>query len=920
MSALRRMLQRLWHSAAGRSDDVRFQEELEDHVHRQIEENRRAGLPSEEARRQALLKFGPVEAIRDSHREEQRLPLVDHVFQDVLYAFRQLRQPRHGPMTGGGMRQFRTVLRQRSYLMMMVSTLGLAVGVNLVVFTIVNALWFKKPAFPNVDRTVVVLGDESAGGIGSGAAESRLFTSLDLLDRSGAFDVVAGQVATSGPTHDEFLPRLQFQPFGEDLETLGVTPTYFDVLGLTIVGRTFSETDDRPGGEAVAIISDQLWTRYFDRRPDVIGAVVRATPFGIRIIGVAPAGFHGARLGERTDAWITRSLAGRLSSASAVSPPLLALALLREGVTIAEAERRIENEAGPVYRNRGIRHSLVPITDVFGSPSSKTLVVRERDTAALVTFLSGLVLLAGAATLTALVLVHYERRRQELSLRLAIGASRARLVTQLACELLLLVVMGCTVATVAAAGGLRALPALSLPGGADLARLDLSIDWRVLALGVLLSVTTVGLAALVPVRRFTRGDLARDLVTAAGTMTMESHRLRRTLLGFQVAATVVVLMTAALFTRAVMAGFSDGPGFDVDRTLFVRVPLVRTAHGVTSATSLAQGTALMERFAQTGPALVASVASLPGVNSVNRGAAPIGPEAARLIQRQSVVTDDGERLVSLAMLRADPEYFRTLGVPMMLGRTWTVAEMTARPAPAVVTASFADALWPGRSPLGQTFAMPLRGGTYTVIGVAADFRFGSASGETTGVAATPPAAWDGLIELAVHAERPETLVEAIRQRIVAVEPDVGRIDVVSGRDLIARDLGRQRLGAWFFSGFGLVTFALAVGGVFGLVSYLAEARRREFAVRLALGATSIDLVRRAVSTTLIPIAVGSACGLLAAAALARSFAALLVGVSPLDPLSYVVVGALMVGSAILAGLLAAWRLHGLSPSAAFRSE
>jgi putative ABC transport system permease protein len=284
------------------------------------------------------------------------------------------------------------------------------------------------------------------------------------------------------------------------------------------------------------------------------------------------------------------------------------------------------------------------------------------------------------------------------------------------------------------------------------------------------------------------------------------------------------------------------------------------------------------------------------------------------------VTDAGERNVRLAGIEVGPEYLRTLGVPMVLGRSLTDADIPVRPRPTVVSASLARALWPDRSPLSQTFTVPSRGsGAYTVVGVAADFRFGSATGEVSGLTLTAAAMWGGIAELAIHADRPETLVEPIRQRVASLVPDA-RIEVVSGRELMAHDLGRQRLGAWFFSGFGLVALVLAVGGVFGLVAYLAEARQREFGVRLALGATSSDLIGQAMSTTLIPIGLGSACGLVAAAIIARLVSALLVGISPLDPLSYIAVGTLMIGSAVLAGFLAAWRLRRLMPSSAFRSE
>jgi hypothetical protein len=216
--------------------------------------------------------------------------------------------------------------------------------------------------------------------------------------------------------------------------------------------------------------------------------------------------------------------------------------------------------------------------------------------------------------------------------------------------------------------------------------------------------------------------------------------------------------------------------------------------------------------------------------------------------------------------------------------------------------------------------VPSRAGTYTVVGVAADFRFGSATGEAAGVAVTSPAPWGGIVELAIRAERPEMLAEAIRQRVSAIVPNIPRVDVVSGRELMMRDLGRQRLGAWFFSGFGLVALILAVGSVFGLVAYLAEARQREFGVRLALGATSADLIRQATSTAMIPVGFGAIGGLAVAAIIGRFVSALLVGVSPLDPLSYAAVGMLTMGAAAVAGLVAAERLRGLSPSSAIRSS
>jgi putative ABC transport system permease protein len=186
--------------------------------------------------------------------------------------------------------------------------------------------------------------------------------------------------------------------------------------------------------------------------------------------------------------------------------------------------------------------------------------------------------------------------------------------------------------------------------------------------------------------------------------------------------------------------------------------------------------------------------------------------------------------------------------------------------------------------------------------------------------ATLGRSWSTQLGLVIRAERPETQIEPVRRVIASVFPDAPRVDIATGREIVARDLGRERVGAWFFSGFGLVALALGVGGVFGLVAYLAESRRREFGVRIALGATARDLIQQAVGVGLAPVAAGAMAGLIAAALLARFVASLLVGVSRLDPLTYGGVALLMTGCAAAAGFVAAWRVRRISPMDALRAE
>jgi putative ABC transport system permease protein len=823
------------------------------------------------------------------------------------------------------MRTLRAVLSQRGYVALATLTLTLAVGANLVVFSVVNAIWLRPDPVPDAARLVMVLGDDS----NSGSTDSYSISEFGLeflLGSSGAFAGVAGQVLTSGGPDAAFKAQVVFHDVGHALETIGVTPEYFSVLGLSVRGRDFAKEDNGLGAEPVAIISERLWRDDFSSRPEVIGALAPASPFPIRIIGVAPRGFEGARLGEHADVWIPSNLTLRAAPIAAQNvviqggPPLVALARLRGGLTLVEADRVVAEHL--VSRHSVTKLRAVPLRQIFGSPDSRTIVIREETVLRVVSASAALVLLAGCVTLMALVLVHYERRRQELSVRVALGATRARLTGQLAAELGWLVAAGTTGAVLVARWGLRVLPALSLPGGVDLSRLGLAIDWRVVLAGVLITLLTLAIAALMPVARFTRPDLARGLVTTTSTGTAASQRVRRLLLAVHVAATMVLLVAAGLFVRTVIYGFTQGPGFDADRTLFIRLQTsapytspardLRAAFGTIDALSA-------ERLAAE-HRLVESLQTLPGIEIVAMGAAPLDPDLARqMLNPQKVTVGSDIHELRFVGTSVDPNYLNALGVPILAGRAFTDADAEAQPV--IVTASLARLIWPAGDPIGQVVEL---GSKRTVIGVIPDVAFGSFSLPHSSALLSPTTldrhARSHDLALTIRTSQPDTQIEPVRGVIAGAFPDAPYVDLATGRQVIARDLGRERLGAWFFSGFGLVALALGIGGVFGLVAYLAESRRREFGVRIALGATPRDLLRQAVGVGLGPVILGGVTGLMSASLLVRFAASFLVGVSHLDPLTYAGAAVLMTGCAALAGLVAAWRVRRLSPMDALRAE
>jgi hypothetical protein len=471
-------------------------------------------------------------------------------------------------------------------------------------------------------------------------------------------------------------------------------------------------------------------------------------------------------------------------------------------------------------------------------------------------------------------------------------------------DLSLVGLLGAAGGVALAAIGIRVLPAMRLPGGVDIGRLDLSIDWRVWLVALGGTLATLVAAASLPIVRATRQRLAGELIGISSS-TLASQRVRQTLLALQVCATIIVLVSAGLFVRAVVHGFGRAPGFDVDRTVFVSIQERSPNNSVGYRPDL---------IAARGARLREMLQALPGVEAVAEGLPPIGPADRFVIKKLKAA--DRERVVSAAQLRGSPELLAVLGVPILRGRSLTAADASRSPYPAVITESLARQLYPEGDALGQPLRAPVsRLGPFVVAGIARDLPFGSLAEPGDGVVVTAQPILNGMVSFfVVRADRPAFVAGSIRR---AVKGQV--MTLATGREIVARDIGRQRLGAWFFSGFGLAALLLGVGGAFGLVAYMAESQRREFGVRLALGADMRHLVSQGVFAALTPVAIGVAAGLALAALVSQVFTALLAGISALDAFTYLLVAVTMLGCSAVAAVAAAWRLRRMTPSDALRT-
>ena len=808
-------------------------------------------------------------------------------------------------------------MRRPSFFILCAATLTLAVGANLAVFTVVNAIWLRPRPVAAPDRVVVISSLAAAGG--SEPIDLVKLAQLDAFSRAPVFERVAGQLSP-GELMGDFRPVLTLSRLGRPVETLCVTSNYFSVLGVHVRGRDFAADDDRAGAALVGILSDRLWRSAFQGDLSLIGADIDTSQGALRVIGIAAPDFGGARLGEHADLWIPRALAVRASVFNVAKldqafadrmMPLIGLARLKPGVSAAEAERAI---AAPRT------HFVVyPLSDVFGSPGHATTVLGGRTVVLALGVSALLVLAGGCTTLMALLIVNFERRRQEFGMRLALGGTRWQLARQIAGELTGVALAGAAGGLAASALAMRVLPALQVTGGVDLARLDLTPDWRVVAVGLAITIATLLIAAAVPLRRLATARLMTALVAPASTGGRASLSTRRAMLAVHTAATLIILVGAALFGRTLVAGLNRGAGFDVDRTVFVQLQ-PSLVEFFDPHDDPQQDSQTPRRLAAYGDVMRA-LASLPGVEVATQGSAPIGPYAAAPPE-SVVVTRTMERHVPVLAVSQPPDYLRALGVGPSIGRALEIADAAdASPRHALISATFAAALGGAQTMMGSRVSVGDR--TYQIVGIVPDMPCGSLRLPACGRVFTASdsrltANGVGLSMVLRTLEDASNSVQPVQRAVSQRFPKAASLSVRTGRDLVTQDLSEARTGAWFFSGFGAIALVLGVGGVFGLVAYVVESRRREFGIRMALGAMPADLIRRVVGAALWPVIGGAAIGLGAAALLARTIRALIVGVALIDPVAYGTSAILMVAAAGASAMVAAWRLRRSSPIDALR--
>src|SRR3984957_10911725 len=906
MKLLRRLSIRLSNFVTNQSADERLQEEIADHLAFQTEENVRAGMPPAEARRQAALKLGSAQAIREGHHAEQSLPFFENLLFDLRYATRVL-------------------LRSPGFSLIAIATVALGVGATTAIYSVIDATLLHPLPYPNPSELVRLQDDLSGVGaqnVGISVPEWR------DLQSSGIFQ----SVSVSGTGADVNLTGSE-QP--ERLSYKHVTPNYFAVLGVDAqLGRVFDPHDATPGFNLEAVISDELWRREFGADPHIVGKALRLDNDVYHVVGVMPRGFRdlGATDEERkTETWLAAGMAGQ-----PFPPPVRGtriqsrvVARLMPGLSIAAAQGHLDALVESLKRQYPAEYPAQTAWTVRLSPLSESVVGSVRQTLILLFGAVGLVLLIGCVNVANLLLARASVRRREVAVRQALGAQRTRLIRQFLTESLLLFLLG-GIAGFAILFFTRKFLLALIPESLPHLN-DISISWGVLVFALAVSVAAGTVFGLAPAWLMSRSDLIATLrQEGRGTKgSPERSRARQILVISELALSLVLMVAAGLLLRSFWDLFKVQPGFNPDRVMAIQTwlpgPNDPSADIYRTATQEAVLVREILRRSRTLPgveeASVGDVAALPLGHS-HPSQLPLIREGLETMDNEAPVIDDS--IVS-------PEYFHLLGMPLLRGRLFSNQDLEDTPQVAVINQAAARTYWPNQDPLGKRVRLHLdsreplssaKPAWTTVVGVIEDART-----ESLADAAIPQIyrsmyqrpAKDLAIFLRGQLD-PSTVSAQVREQVQSIDPELPVFHAQTLDEVLSTSLSVRRFSMEMVASFAVTALLLAGLGIYGTISYVVNEQRREIAIRLALGAQRGNILTMVLRRGLGLAGAGAGLGVAVALIVSHLMSGLLYGVSPTDLATFAGVTFVLTTVALAASYIPALRAMRLDPITALHSE
>jgi len=882
--------------------DRELDEELRVYQEMAAEEKMKQGMSRQDALRAVRLERGSVEIAKEVVRSGGWEFLVETCWQDLRIAIRILR-------------------KSPGFTIVAVLTLALGVGANTAIFSIVNAVLLRSLPYRDPDRLVRIFFNEP--GVGLRDVRFSKPELDDLQTRAGVFEDVTPIFEGS-----ENLTGAK-QP--ERVEGVNTSFSYFSMLGvIPQIGRLYGPQDFVPGFAPQAVISDGLWRRAYGADPNVLVRTIRIDNDPLTIIGVLPRGFRHPGPTTSGDAEVFG--AGGFSG-DPFPPPIRGnrvlvngIGRLKPGLTLAQAQARLTAMAAQLRQDFPTDYPPQAQWTIEIQPLQETLVGNVRPM--LLVLLGAVILIVFIVSLNIanLLLARASGRQQEMAVRLALGASRGRMVRQMLTESMLLSLIGGAAGIVTAVGTsgfiLHLMPS-------NVPRLnEVRIDWVVLAFALLISILTglvFGLAPALHSAKVALSSAIREGGRGSGYGT-KTGRLRDVLIVSELAFAVILMVGAGLLLRTLRHLLQENPGFNPTQVVAanIQLPNPNEPEADPYLDNLPRATfdrELLRRMkAIPGVELAAITSALPTTN--------VNPNAVGGIANEGFAIEDipakSSQDLHAERIRISPDYFKVLQSTLLRGRSFTEGDVDGKPLVAIIDESTAHKYWPTRDPLGRRVrfgrnpSKPWR----TIVGIVKDIK--SDGLDVDGVPHIYVSTYqDSSKELSVvlRTSLPATLLEPqIRHEIQGIDPGLPVFNVVSMNDILDRSLASRRFSADLVGGFAGLAVLLASIGIYGLLAYMVGQRSREIGIRMALGARRNDILRMFLRKGVALAGVGIVAGLVFSASTASMMASLLYGVRPHDPAVFLIVPLLLLAVAVLASYLPARRATRVDPIVALRES
>jgi predicted permease len=883
-----RKLRALWirtRGLFGNRQASEFDTELESHLHLHIEANLRRGMTPEQARRDALIKLGGMEQTKQAYRERQSLPSLETFGQDIRFGLRML-------------------VKNPGFTITAVLTLALGIGANTAIFSVVKAVLLAPLPYKDPARIVAVWTANPARGVQVLPSSPGDFAAWK---KSGLFEDLA-------PSYDDE-KTLTGQGSPQFLIGYAVSANYLRILGVQPqLGRLYTDEEDKPGGPNLALLSDHLWRATFHSDPNIVGKAITLEGKPHTVLGVMPPTFDYP---ANVDLWNPAAMAPSAFD-DFNHTYVRILGRLRPGITLEAAQKGInaleaQTAAAHPSTDNGNRVVLVPIRQQLDGDIRKPLLILLGAV--------GLVLLIACANTAGLALARNAERQKEISVRLALGATRLRLLRQFVTESLLLATMGGAAGMFLALVGSRLLLTL-FPN--DVANLqipkvtEIPIDRGVFLFALAITLLSAFLFGVLPVLKATHAEASDAMKESArnATASRRSNHSRSAIVVTEVALSLILLTAAGLVAASFQRVMNADLGFRSDHLLALQIFLPSDSY---PRSDQEKTRAFVEQT-------IARMSAVPGVKSA--GATNFLPligfwGTSNFLLRGQTPPKDGQ-LPEADNRVMTPGYMRTMGIPLLRGRAFIDADRTDSAHIAMINQTFAKQYFRDKDPIGEELNLGSadKPDWWRVVGVSGDVKsFGQ--DQPTHADIYRPFAQDPfpLVAFVLRTDTdPVAMIKPVEQALWSVDPDLPIFKAIPMDSLANQSLALRRASSVLISGFAVLALILACIGIYGVMAYAVTQRTQEIGVRMALGAGRADVLRMMMGLGFRLTAAGVLIGLAGALASTRLLTSLLFETAAMNPLIFSLAAALLVAIAILASYLPARRAASIDPINALRTE